>query len=538
MEEEITRVQPTEMPTVETGRGSVEPGTILGNYRLVRLIGSGMLSEVYQAQNLVANKPCAVKVFRQEVPLGPVAFGRYVHEVDRLSRIEPPNVAAVYGSGSIDGRSYTVMEHVAGTDLRAIIREKAPLSRRTILPVMRGLCMALAQVHAFGLAHGHLHGGQVMVQWSGHAVQIKLLDFGTHHLVPHFKDAPAGWQWTPEHAICVSPEQAKLQPGDTRSDIYALAVLLYEMATGRVPFLGDSFASTLEQHISEQPVPPRQVSGVSAELEETILRGLEKDPRKRLPSVEALLAALDPMAVTGQHGRMGKPTTTGSYRALTASESTDAIPVAVPAQTAEEAPPPPLPLEPISVPRSRRWLFIVLGAVVLACGLAITLMIVGGGGSGDADDAGDADADDKPGVDRPRRPLRKKRTAPARKRKATARPARPAAARPASPPPSREPEPAPPDPAREPSKEGLNRARRAAPLGQLRRAEGFGSLSVVTGSVQAHVFVNGKFHGRGRRVNLPRLAAGLYRVHVVVNGKKSPHKDVELAPGQRRQVSF
>jgi hypothetical protein len=78
----------------------------------------------------------------------------------------------------------------------------------------------------------------------------------------------------------------------------------------------------------------------------------------------------------------------------------------------------------------------------------------------------------------------------------------------------------------------------AAPLDRIRRAEGFGSLVIITGSPQAHIFVNGHFRGRGRRLNIPRLATGLYRVHLVIRGKKTPHRDVEVAAGRSRRVTF
>ena len=517
MEEEITRVQKDQ--TVAPVNG------LLGNCRLGEPIGRGLLGTVYAGLNTLANKPCAIKVFRPDIPGGAVARGRYVHEAEAVAHIGNPNIAETYASGTADGRTYTTMERLEGIPLSHLVREQAPLSRRAYFPLLREICVGLAAAHAYGLAHRHLHPGQVMVRWTGQGYEVKLLDFGTHHLLPPFKEQVAGWQWSAEHAICVAPEQVK-NPAevDSRADVYAVSVMLYEMVTGRVPFLADSFDATLEQVVSDQPAPPSRVLSVPGPLEETIMRGLDKDPRRRIPSVEALLAALDPTAVTGQHQLLRtKLTTTGRHRMLTAEASQE---IQLPgvheggpelrADFTGGALPPPVPEPPHElvprVPRNRWWLFVVLAVVVAACGIAVTLLLLG-----EPEPAAPRAVQPAPRVVQPPRP-----SPPS---------PRPAARRPAP-----APRPAPPNTAR--AAAGPARTATKATRRPLTRVEGVGVLEIATSSPKAEVFVNGRFKGRGKLVILPRVPAGTYRIHLVLDKKKTPHRDVQLRPNQRLTVTF
>ena len=511
MDEEITQVQPAAQ------------GGMLGNYRLGSSIGQGLLGTVYDGFNAVANKPCAIKVFRQDLPGGAVTRGRYINETEMVARVGHPNIAQTYVSGFAEGRLYTTMERLAGTNLAGLLRQQAPLSRRAYFPLLREICAGLAAAHAYNVGHRHLHPAQIMVQWEGaRGPEVKLLDFGTHHLVPALTEQVAGWKWQPAHAICIAPEQAKgaLSSGDSRSDIYAVSVMLYEMVTGRVPFLADSFAATLEQHVNEPPTPPSQITAVPAGLEETIMRGLEKDPRKRIPSVEALLAAIDPMAVTGQHQllRTKKPST-GRHVALMSQEMPIPAMPEGPTSLGEPGPPPPM-LAPERVPRSRWWLFALLAVVVAACGITIALLLLD-------------DDEPKPGPPRPRpMPTGVRRARVGTPRRAPAPPPRPA-------PKKRIEEPPPPKPA--PSgriSPAITSPRHGLAGRPLRKVEGIGALEVSTPSDDAQVFVNGRFRGKGKLVILSDLPSGLYRIHLEIKGKKTPHRDVQIQPNKRLTVKF
>jgi serine/threonine-protein kinase len=517
MEEEITQVQPA------------AKGGMLGNYRLGSPLGQGLLGVVYEGFNPVANKPCAVKVFRQDLPGGAVNRGRYINETETAARIGHSNIAQTYVSGFAEGRLYTTMERLAGTNLASLLRQQAPLSRRAYFPLLREICAGLAAAHAYNIAHRHLHPAQIMVQWEGQGPEVKLLDFGTHHLVPPFNEAPSGWEWLPVHAICIAPEQARGSLSadcDSRSDIYAVSVMLYEMVTGRVPFLADTFAATLEQHINEPPTPPSQITAIPTGLEETIMRGLEKDPRKRIPSVEALLAAIDPMAVTGQHQllRATKPST-GRHVALMSQEMpvpviTESTPEG-PTSLGEPGPPPQVLVPPDRLPRSRWWLFALLAVVMVACGITITLLLLD---------------DDEPKPPKPTSTTTPPMPTGVRRVKvgtvrAPSRPA-PKKATEEQPP---APKPAPPSGKISPA---LTSPRRGLTGRPVKKIEGIGALEVSTPSDDAQVFVNGRFKGKGKLVILSDLPSGLYRIHLAIKGKKTPHRDVQIQPNKRLTIKF
>jgi serine/threonine-protein kinase len=477
----------------------LHPGSVVGNYRLDALIAGGASSEVYEGTNLVARKRCAVKIFRPHLELDAVHFGRCVHEAKRVGLLGHPNIADTYAFVSTDGHTFSVMERLDGTTLRALVRKQGPLSRRSLLPLVRGVGAGLAAAHALGVVHGHLHGGQVMVNWpggGGSEPSVKLLDFGVRHLQVAPKEDRPNLERRPEQAVCLAPEQIKGQPADARTDVYALSVMLYEMLTGRVPFLADSFAATLELHLSETPPPPGRLAPISPEVEEMLLRGLEKDPRRRVPSVEALLAVLDPTSVTGQHSIA----TSGRHAALAPTPSREITITPVP-EPADASTPPPVPLavslERLKVPRRRTWLFVLLGVVVLGVVATAAWVFLGG---------------DKPPEPQPKKSVQA--TPPAAPAGGVARPTRERSTR--------------------PGRSGLL----GHPLrAKLARIEGLGTLQVTTKDDKAQVFVDGYYKGAGRAVT-QQLAAGPHRVHIVVRGRKSESKDIELRPGARLTVDF
>jgi serine/threonine protein kinase len=297
----VSAIKQTDTAETET----LVPGKRLGDLRLGTLLGSGASSEVYSAESAIAGKPCVAKVFRRELGIGLVSRGRYEHLVHQVEQLNHPSIVNTYAFGSTPaGRPYAVLSHAPGQSIGQLLGQTGPLPRSVAIAILRQLCNALAATHARGIAHLRLHRGNVMVDMGdgGRAPRVMLLDFGVCQLHPPLPEASSALQLRAEHAIWVAPEQARGESGDARSDVYALAVLLYELLCGRVPFLGKSYKETLELQVSSTATPPSKVANVPPEIEATLLRGLEKDPKRRIPSVEALLSELDPLsAATGQH---------------------------------------------------------------------------------------------------------------------------------------------------------------------------------------------------------------------------------------------
>lgn len=534
----------------EPAAPTVGPGSVLENYRLDRLISRGLTGELYQGQNLVAAKPCVVKVFHAAMPLGPVAMGRYMHENQRVAALGIPAVAEVFTTGKALGRNFAVMAIQPGQALKMTVRQKAPLSRRFYLPVLRAICNGLAPLHALGLFHGHLHGGQVLLKWEeGSPPEVTLLDFGVRHLLPGVKEQLSGWERKPEHIIYLSPEQAKGNPGDPRSDVYALSVMLYEIVTGKVPFLAETLSDTMDQIISEPPMAPSKLAQVPEVVEETILRGLEKDPRGRIPSVEALYAALDPRGLTSDQSGVYAATSpgTGRHAVLSSGPVADEV-------SGQETPGAPIPLgmddlgelDEVAGIRPRRKLLLIaaLAVLLLLCGGVAAFFLLG-----DKDKKKKTPGDSPPVV-KTRRPaaktrLRAKAPRPKRAKAPKTKTKAPAPAR--APAPIPEPEPAPepekraPDPAPATAAKQLPTRANVHPgvaSGQVKRIKGWGSLRVLTGSREAKVFVNGNLRGAGEVVLLEKVPAQKYRIIVEKGGIKLPHRDVEVQPDQRFDLSF
>lgn len=519
MDEQTTQVGPgPALP--EAGR--LEAGAILGDLQLTRLAGEGQSSIIFQASNLLLGKRCAVKLLRPGVAAGPVVRGRARHEAQQVDQLGVAGIGATFGYGlAPDGHThYVAQEWVDGSPLRDLLAHHGALSRRAYLPLVRQLCQLLATTHAAGVAHLALHGGNVLIaQRSNAPAEVKLLDFGIHHLHPPPVEQSPDLVRRPEHAFYLAPEQVKGQVGDSRTDVYALCALLYEMVTGRPPFMGQTYAETLERILADAPHAPAGLASVPPELEATLLRGLDKEPGRRIPSVEALLAALDPLSAT-----------TGQHPALVRSPSmerrlTDFTPGARPEQeelTARNA-----ASEVLRAPRKRLPLLIVLGVVLLAgLGTGLYLLL----------SKSKSQAQDKAPVARarpPRRPIRAQRPPPPRRPLQMPKPG------------ARRRGPAKAAVDRE-TPAGLRRPERAprrlrvpaARLATARRITGQGTIKILTGNPTAKIFLDGRYVGSGSLKTLRRIPAGKHRLHIELDQKKMPPKDIVLKPGASLELTL
>jgi eukaryotic-like serine/threonine-protein kinase len=270
-----------------------------GKFRVEALVGQGGMGRVYRARHLTLDRPVVLKMLHREWSGDPEVVGRFQREARAASRLNHPNSIAVLDFGAAeDGTLFMAMEYLAGRDLARVLAEDFPLGERRIADVGAQILSALAEAHAQGVVHRDLKPENVMVEPRRDARDhVKVLDFGIAKITAPGAGEPRLTQaglvcGTPEY---MSPEQARGDALDARTDLYSVGVILYQLATGELPFTSDTPVGYLTKHLSEVPVPPRARRpdlGISPALDAVIVRALEKDPAARFASAEAMRGAL------------------------------------------------------------------------------------------------------------------------------------------------------------------------------------------------------------------------------------------------------
>ena len=257
-------------------------------YEIGRLLGRGGMAEVYLAKDRRLNRTVAVKVLRSELAQDEHFQERFRREAQSVGGLNHPAIVAVYDTGE-DHRTepngtavaipYIVMEYVEGETLRAFINEDDPMDVNRASEIMVGVLSALEYSHRAGIVHRDIKPGNIMITPSG---AVKVMDFGIARAVAEATSAMTQTQAVMGTAQYLSPEQARGQQVDARSDVYSAAVVLYEMLTGRPPFQGDSPVSIAYQHVREHPEPPSTFNpAIPASMDAVILKGLAKDREQR-----------------------------------------------------------------------------------------------------------------------------------------------------------------------------------------------------------------------------------------------------------------
>ena len=289
----------------------LSPGTQLGPYEVLALIGAGGMGEVYRARDPRLNRDVAIKVLPAERVEDEGRRRRFVQEAQAASALNHPHIITIHEIESADGRDFIVMELVRGKSLDTIIpRNGMRLSE--VLRIAIPVADALAAAHAHGIVHRDLKPANVMVGQDG---AVKVLDFGLAKLL--------SGEATPEDATVsvaanvglsapgtiagtaayMSPEQAVGGKVDARSDIFSFGAMLYEMVTGVRAFVGTSIADTLTAVLGAQPKPPIEVvPAVPSDLQKVILRCLRKDPERRIQHMVDVKLALEEVKEDSESG--------------------------------------------------------------------------------------------------------------------------------------------------------------------------------------------------------------------------------------------
>jgi hypothetical protein len=296
---------PSTSSAVDQGR--FLPGTVLAKrYRIIGLLGRGGMGEVYRADDLKLGQPVALKFLPREVERDAGRLQRFLNEVRMALKVTHPNVTRVYDIGEVDGHHYISMEYVDGEDLSSLLRRIGRLPKTKAVQVARQLCAGLAAAHDQGVLHRDLKPANVMLDGRG---QVKITDFGLAGLEETIEGAEAR-AGTPAY---MAPEQWFGQEVSTRTDVYALGLVLYELFTGESVYAGKSPAEILEMQqegSSTVTSPSKVIEGFDPAVEGLILRCIAKDPAQRPGSALAISAALpggDPLAAALAAGETPSP---------------------------------------------------------------------------------------------------------------------------------------------------------------------------------------------------------------------------------------
>lgn len=264
-------------------------GRVLNNrYEITERVGIGGMAEVYRAHDTVLDRIVAVKVMLPQYAADPTFTQRFRQEAASAAKLQSPYIVSIYDWGLDDETYYIVMEFLRGTDLKTAINQRGAINQRKVAEIGAQIAQALSVAHQGGIIHRDIKPQNIMIQPDGN---IKVMDFGIA------RAGDAGLSQTSTvlgTAHYVSPEQAQGKELTGSSDIYSLGIVLYEAATGVLPFEGSDAVSVAVKQVNEQPKPPREINpDISPSLEAIILCAMDKNPENRFATAADMRRALN-----------------------------------------------------------------------------------------------------------------------------------------------------------------------------------------------------------------------------------------------------
>jgi serine/threonine-protein kinase len=262
------------------------PRLLSNRYELGETIGYGGMSEVHKGRDVRLSRDVAIKVLRADLARDPQFQERFRREAQNAAALNHPAIVAVYDTGETTTEfgplPYIVMEFVDGRTLRDIVKTEGPLPSKRAMEVMADVCAALDFSHRHGIVHRDVKPANVMITRTG---AVKVMDFGIARAVADGQAAMTQTAAVIGTAQYLSPEQARGESVDARSDVYAAGCVLFELLTGEPPFTGDSPVAVAYQHVREDPKPPSSLnSRVNPALDAIVLKAMAKGPANRYQS--------------------------------------------------------------------------------------------------------------------------------------------------------------------------------------------------------------------------------------------------------------
>jgi len=265
-------------------------------YELLEEIGDGGTALVYKARCTLLDRIVAIKILKEEFARDQAYVRKFRSEAQAAARLSHPNIVNVYDVGEEDGSHYIVMEYVEGTTLKEYIEARAPLPPDEAIRIAALVCDALDQAHRKGIIHRDIKPRNILITGEG---AVKVADFGIARAPTSSTITYSGNIMGSVHYI--SPEQARGATVDSRTDIYSVGCLLYEMLTGKVPFDAESPVTVALKHIHEDPVPPQVLNeAIPSTLEQVVLTAMAKDPNYRFSTAGEMKEALLGLRMPGR----------------------------------------------------------------------------------------------------------------------------------------------------------------------------------------------------------------------------------------------
>ncbi|WEV54094.1 Stk1 family PASTA domain-containing Ser/Thr kinase [Leuconostocaceae bacterium ESL0723] len=312
----------------------MQAGTIIdGRYRIIRSLGGGGMANVYQAWDQYLDRDVTLKMIRLDMRDRKDLVERFHQEATAATALVNPHIVQVYDVGQYDGSNYMVMEYVDGMDLKDYINEHFPIPFQLVVDIMLQILDAVQAAHQAGIIHRDLKPQNVLIDRDN---QVKITDFG-------IAVGKSSQDLTQTHNVIgslhyISPEQTRGEVASTKSDIYALGVMLYQLLTDKVPYEGDTAATVALKHATE-PIPSVRDfdPSIPQPLENVILKATAKDPSQRYDSAADMAADLK-TSLSPRRAREPKfiPAEDDETRLMPMSEAAATAPESAPANSAED----------------------------------------------------------------------------------------------------------------------------------------------------------------------------------------------------------